>query len=97
MRSGAMADSIQIATGVFPTEIIANDFNRDGISDIALVNTKSQSLSLYFGQKAAAPSGPFSYSLTDEPSHLAFHSSTDTTLQLVLSFPQSHQISYFTT
>jgi hypothetical protein len=95
MRSCPMSDSIQIATGVFPTEIVANDFNRDGISDIALINKKSQSVSLYFGQKTAAPSGPFSYSLTDKPSHIAFHSSTDTTLQFVLSFPQSHQISYF--
>jgi hypothetical protein len=95
MRSSVMTDSIQIATGVFPIEIVANDFNRDGISDIALINKKSQSVSLYFGQKASAPSGPFSYSLTDKPSHIAFHSSTDTTLQFVLSFPQSHQISYF--
>jgi hypothetical protein len=95
MRSCSMSDSVQIATGVFPTEIVTNDFNRDGISDIALINKKSQSVSLYFGQKSAAPSGPFSYSLTDKPSHIAFHSSTDTTLQFVLSFQQSHQISYF--
>ncbi len=95
MRSSVMTDSIQIATGVFPTEIIANDFNRDGISDIALINQKSQSVSLYFGRKAIAPSGPLSYSLTDKPSHIAFHSSTDTTLKFVLSFPQLHQISYF--
>jgi hypothetical protein len=94
MRSSVITDSIQIAAGVFPTEIIANDFNRDGISDIALINKKSQSVSLYFGQKAAAPSGPFSYSLTDKPSHIAFHSSTDTTVQFVLSFLQPHQISY---
>jgi hypothetical protein len=95
MRSSVMIDSVQIATGVFPTEIIANDFNRDGISDLALVNTKSQSLSLYFGQKASAPSGPFFYSLTEKPKHIIFYSSTDTTLQFVLSFPRSHQISYF--
>jgi FG-GAP-like repeat len=95
MRLSVMADSMQIATGIFPTEIVANDFNRDGISDIALINKKSQSVSLYFGQKSAAPSGPFSYSLTDKPSHIAFHSSTDTTMQFVLSFPQSQQISYF--
>jgi FG-GAP-like repeat len=94
-RSCVMVDSVQIATGVFPTEIVANDFNRDGISDIALINKKSQSVSLYFGQNAAAPSGPFSYSLTDKPNHIAFHSSTDTTMQFVLSFPQPHQISYF--
>jgi len=95
MKSSAMVDSIQIATGVFPTEIVANDFNRDGIPDLALINKKSQSVSLYFGQKATAPSGPFSYPLTSKPSHIAFHSSVDTTMQFVLSFPQSHQISYF--
>ncbi len=96
MKSSTMADSIQLVTGVSPMEIITNDFNRDGVSDIALINTKGKSVSLYYGQRTVAPSGPFSYSLTDEPSHLAFHSSTDTTLKLVLSFPQSRQISYFT-
>ena len=95
-KSSSMADSIQFATGLFPTEIIVNDFNRDSVADIALLNTKSQSISLYWGQKNNAPFGPFSYSLNSEPSHLAFHSSTDTTLQLVLTFPQTHQISYFT-
>jgi hypothetical protein len=95
-KPSSMADSIQFATGVSPTEIIVNDFNRDSIADIALLNTKSQSVSLYWGRKGTAPFGPFSYSLTGEPSHLAFHSSTDTTLQLVLTFPQTHQISYFT-
>jgi hypothetical protein len=95
MRSCSMTDSIQIAAGVFPEEIVANDFNKDGISDLAVINTKSQSISLYFGQKTFAPSGPFSYSLTEKPKHIIFYSSTDTTLQFVLSFPQSHQISYF--
>jgi hypothetical protein len=96
LNPSPMADSIQLATGIAPAEIIASDFNRDGAEDIALVNTKSQSISLYWGQKGTAPVGPISYSLTGEPSHLAFHSSTDTTLQLVLTFPQTHQISYFT-
>jgi hypothetical protein len=96
MNPSPIADSIQLATGISPTEIIVNDFNRDSVVDIALVNTKSQSISFYWGQKGNAPLGPISYSLPSEPSHLAFHSSTDTTLQLVLTFPQTHQISYFT-
>jgi hypothetical protein len=96
MNPCPMADSIQLATGISPAEIITDDFNRDGVADIALVNTQSQSISLYWGRKGFAPLGPISYSLTGEPSHLAFHSTTDTTLQLVLTFPQTHQISYFT-
>ncbi|MCX6120467.1 MAG: VCBS repeat-containing protein [Ignavibacteriales bacterium] len=95
-KPSSMTDSIQLATGVSPTEIIVNDFNRDSVMDIALLNTKSQSVSLYWGQKGTIPFGPLSYLLTGEPNHLAFHSSTDTTLQLVLTFPQTHQISYFT-
>jgi hypothetical protein len=95
MRLCSMLDSTQISTGVFPEEIVANDFNKDGISDLALVNKKSQSLSLYFGQNGSAPFGPSSYSLTEKPKHILFHSSTNTTLQFILSFPQSHQISYF--
>ena len=96
VKPSSMADSIQLAAGIFPTEIVVNDFNRDSIFDIALLNTGSQSVSLYWGQKGIAPLGPFSYSLPGEPSHLAFHSSTDTSLQLVITFPQTHQISYFT-
>jgi hypothetical protein len=95
MRSCVMEDSVQLITGIFPTEIIAHDFNRDGISDVALINKGSQSVSLYFGQKGSPPIGPFSYSLTEKPKHIFFHSATDTALQFIFSFPQSHQISYF--
>ena len=91
-----LADSVQLATGVFPTGLMMTGLNRDSVMDIALLNTKSQSLSLYWGRKNRTPLGPVSYSLTDEPGRLAFHSSTDTTVQLVLTFPQTHQISYFT-
>jgi hypothetical protein len=94
--SSTMTDSIQLATGVFPTEIMVNSFGRDSVVDIALLNSKSRSVSLYWSRKGAAPAGPFSYALSGEPSHLAFHSSTDTTLQFVLSFPSTDQISYFT-
>ncbi|MBN1398081.1 MAG: VCBS repeat-containing protein, partial [Bacteroidetes bacterium] len=87
-------DSLLIATGVAPEEIITDDFNNDGVSDIALLNVQSRSVSLYFGQKNSAPSGPVFYPLTEKPKHIVYHSSTDTTLQFVLSFPQSHQISY---
>jgi len=88
------SDSLLVSTGVFPEEIVTDDFNRDGISDIALLNIRSQSLSLFFGKRCTAPSGPIFYSLTEKPKHIAYHSSTDTTLQFVLSFPQSRQISY---
>jgi len=91
-----LPDSTSFATGIGPTEILVNDFNRDSIADIALLNTLSQSVSFYWGRKGTSPYGPNSYSLSGEPSHLAFHSSTDTTLQLVLTFPRKHQISYFT-
>jgi hypothetical protein len=96
MRISRMADSVQIATGIIPTEITANDFNRDGIADIALINTKNPSLSLYFGRKNSIPSGPFTIALTDKPAHIAFYSATDTTLQFILSYPQSNQISFLT-
>ena len=96
LKPSSMKDSIELATGVSPNELIVNDFNRDSIPDIALVNTKSQTISLYAGHAGTAPFGPISYSLTGEPSHVAFHSSTDTTLQLVLTYPKMHQISYFT-
>jgi hypothetical protein len=96
ITAGQFEDSVQYASGIMPSEIIARDFNRDGVSDIALVNTKSQSMSIYWGRKGTAPSGLFSYPLMGEPSHFAFHSSTDTTSRFVFSFPQSHQISFFT-
>jgi hypothetical protein len=96
MRRSEFADSVQIATGIIPTEMITNDFNRDGISDIALINTKNPSLSMYIGRKNSIPSGPFTFTLTDKPAHIAFYSATDTTLQFILSYPQSNQISFLT-
>lgn len=96
LRSGLMDDSVQLATGTVPAEIVSSDFNRDGVSDIALVNNEGRSVSIYWGRKNSFPDGPYSYSLTGIPHHLAFHSSMDTALHFILSFPQPRQISFFT-
>ncbi len=93
-NQNGFSDSLLVSTGVGPEEIVTDDFNQDGVSDIALLNVQSKSLSLYYGQNNSAPSGPIFYSLTEKPKHIAFHSSTDTTLRFILSFPQSNQISY---
>jgi hypothetical protein len=95
-RLGSIKDSINFVTGVNPAKIVANDFNRDSVSDIALLNTESQSISIYWGRNNMSPYGPFSYSLIGTPKHLRFHSSTDTLLHFVITFPQLQQISYFT-
>jgi hypothetical protein len=95
-RSNPMDDVIQLATGVHPAEIVAGDFNRDGIVDVALANAESRSVSIYWGRKDAFPYGPYSYPLTGAPADLVFHSSTDTSLHFLFSFPESQQISYFT-
>lgn len=95
-RQSSMLDSLQLATGVSPTEIIASDFNCDGISDVALINDIYPSLSLYFGQKTYNPIGPYMYSLTEKPSHVSYYSTTKSSWQFVLSYSSSNQISFFT-
>jgi hypothetical protein len=94
--SNPMDDVIRLAAGVRPEGIVAGDFNRDGIADLAVANAGSRSVSIYWGRKTAFPDGPFMYPLPGIPADLVFHSSTDTSLRLLFSFPQTRQISYFT-
>jgi len=89
-------EPFQMATGRQPTQIITQDFNRDGIADIALINTSSKSLSLFYGQKKKIPKGPYSVQLKYEPSNLAFHSLTDTTINFVISFSNENKLSFLT-
>lgn len=91
-----LADSVQLVTGINPVDVITRDFNRDGIADIALINKGSKSISLYYGQKGYIPLGPYSLPLSQEPSRLAFHSSTDSTLNFVISFASSNLLSFLT-
>lgn len=95
-RPGSMDDVVQLAAGVHPQDIVSGDFNRDGIADLAVANVESRSVSIYWGRKTACPDGPYTYPLSGVPSDLVFHSSTDTSLHFLFSFPQSRQISYFT-
>lgn len=89
-----IVDTAYLAAGLSPTAILANDFNGDGISDLVVANTGSSVLSFYWGHKDAGMSGPISFSLPASPQYLASHSSTDTSIRLVVSYPQTSQLSY---
>ncbi|HVN47875.1 MAG TPA: VCBS repeat-containing protein [Bacteroidota bacterium] len=90
----SLADTAYLAAGLTPTAICANDFNGDGISDLVVANTGSDVFSFYFGHKNTGMYGPISYSLPASPQFLATHSSADSSLRLVVSYPQANQISY---
>jgi hypothetical protein len=93
-RSISIADTAYLAAGIFPTAILARDFNGDSISDLVVANTGSESFSFYWGSKSAGMIGPVSYSLPASPQYLASQSSPDSTVRLIIAYPQTKQISY---
>jgi hypothetical protein len=93
-RGISITDTAYLAAGIFPTAILAHDFNGDSISDLVVANTGSESFSFYWGSKSAGMIGPVSYSLPASPQYLASQSSPDSTVRLIVSYPQTKQLSY---
>ena len=92
----SITDTAYLAAGLSPTAILANDFNGDGVSDFVVANTGSDVISFYWGHKNTGMYGPVSFSLPASPQYLASHSSADSSIRLVISYPQTNQISYLT-
>ncbi len=60
-----------LPAGAGPRHLIAGDFNRDGLSDIATANFENQSVSMLLGQGHGKFSGPQSFLVGDNPAALA--------------------------
>ncbi|MEK6757279.1 MAG: VCBS repeat-containing protein, partial [Bacteroidota bacterium] len=94
--SVALKDSLEFITGLGPRAIWTDDTNGDGIKEIALVNTRSSSLSLFSNWGLRGIQGQATYPLAAGPRHMAFHSLWDSTARFIISYPQSDQLSFFT-
>ena len=93
-RGVCFTDTAYLAAGISPTAILACDFNGDSVCDLAVANTGSESFSFYWGSKTTGMFGPVSYSLPASPQYIASHSTADSAVRLIVSYPQAKQISY---
>lgn len=94
--SFALKDSLEYVTGLRPTAVVIADVNADGMNDIALANSGSNSLSLCSNNGSNGMLGQANYSVAVEPKYLSIHSRRDSAARFILSYPQSSQVSFLT-
>jgi len=94
--SFALTDSLEYVTGLRPAGVWIEDVNGDGMNDIALVNSGSNSLSLLSNNGGEGMFGQANYSVAVEPQYLALHSRRVSTARFILSYPRSNQVSFLT-
>jgi FG-GAP-like repeat len=89
-----ISDTAYLAAGISPGAILASDFNGDGVSDLVVANSGSESFSFYWGSKKTGMVGPVSYSLPASPQYIASNPTSDSIIHLIVSYPQTKQLSY---
>lgn len=96
LRTVLLRDSLEYAMGLTPQGVILNDLNGDGRTDIAVVNGRSHSLTLFENRGDEGIARQSSFPVAEYPRHLGFHSVTDSLAGYLISYPQSNQLSFFT-
>lgn len=91
-----LADSIDLSTGLRPRGVAIADFNGDGSNDVTLVTGGSNSISFYFNGGGSGFFGQTGYSLPASPHDVAVHSFEDSVTRILISYPESQQVSLFT-
>lgn len=95
-QHNVLNDSLEFATGVFPQGIWIGDKNGDGLNDVALVNSGSNSLALFTNRAKDGLLGEITHMVEGKPEYVVFHSQRDSVQRFLISYPQSHQVSFFT-
>ena len=91
-----LADSIDLSTGISPRGVAIADLNGDGTNDVTLVTGGSNSISFYFNDGGSGFFGQTGYSLPASPHDVAVHSFGDSVARILISYPESKQVSLFT-
>jgi hypothetical protein len=95
-RPTQLADSIDLSTGIRPRGVAIADLNGDGSNDVTLVAGGSSSISFYFNDGGSGFFGQTGYSLPASPHDIAVHSFGDSVARILISYPESKQVSLFT-
>jgi len=77
----------------FPGSMITTDFNQDGISDVCIAHEPERVLSFIYGSKFQTPHVTSRTSLSNNPSTIKYFSSTDSTVQIIVTYPKTKTIS----
>jgi hypothetical protein len=91
-----LADSIDLSTGIRPHGVAIADLNGDSSNDVTLVTGGSNSISFYFNDGGSGFFGQTGYSLPASPHDVAVHSLGDSVARILISYPESKQVSLFT-
>lgn len=90
-----LVDSLDFSVGARPRGIAIADLNGDGLNDILMVTAGSRSLSLYFNRPGLGLMGQTAYVLPASAHDVVFHSLRDSIARILISYPESKQLSLF--
>jgi hypothetical protein len=90
-----LIDSLDFSTGARPRGVVIADINGDGANDILVATAGSSSLSLYFNRPRLGLMGQTAYVLPASAHDVAFHSLRDSIARILISYPESKQLSLF--
>lgn len=91
--SGTSTWPNRYSVGAEPRGLAIQDFNDDGIPDVAVANTGSLSLSVLFGRGNGLLTGQQSVSLSDRPEFIkTLHSGVESQRVLVVSHPSADKV-----
>jgi hypothetical protein len=93
-RALPLVDSLWLATGLEPRGLWIGDVNRDARNDLLIACRGSNALSLFLNRGDLGFLGQTLLPVAAAPRHLSYHSASDTSLHLIVSYPASQSISY---
>lgn len=88
-------DSLEFSTGSRPRGVAIADVNGDGVKDVLLATAGSSSLSLYLNRPSLGLMGQIAFTLPANAHDIAFHSLHDSIARILISYPESRQLSLF--
>jgi hypothetical protein len=94
LRASLLRDSVTLSVSARPRGVTVADVNGDGTLDVLVVSGGSNSISFYFNGNGGMM-GQVAYGLPANAHDVVFHSLIDSTARMLISYPESKQLSVF--